>query len=94
MKHTIACLTLFMLATVVNTYPSPPQRIQQFDVLEPSGQIAEQQIEIERPKRATCDLLSLEIMGFSVNNAACAAHCITMGRRGGRCKNAVCHCNN
>lgn len=42
-----------------------------------------------RQKRATCDLLSI----FNVSHAACAAHCLTMGRRGGHCNSqAVCVC--
>lgn len=46
-----------------------------------------------RQKRATCDLLSINIMGNSLNHAACAAHCLAKGRKGGRCNsNAVCVC--
>ncbi|CAD7077224.1 unnamed protein product [Hermetia illucens] len=42
-----------------------------------------------RAKRATCDLLS----PFGVGHAACAVHCIAMGRRGGWCDDrAVCNC--
>nr|AHH35100.1 defensin-like peptide 4 precursor [Hermetia illucens]BDU59536.1 defensin-like peptide 4 precursor [Hermetia illucens] len=42
-----------------------------------------------REKRATCDLLS----PFKVGHAACAAHCIARGKRGGWCdKRAVCNC--
>uniref|UniRef100_A0A7G3AGS4 Putative defensin 2 n=1 Tax=Lutzomyia longipalpis TaxID=7200 RepID=A0A7G3AGS4_LUTLO len=42
-----------------------------------------------RQKRATCDLLS----AFGVGHAACAAHCIGHGFRGGYCDSkAVCRC--
>ncbi|XP_014240919.1 defensin-like [Cimex lectularius] len=45
-----------------------------------------------RFKRATCDLFSFQSKWVTPNHAACAAHCIARGNRGGRCKNAVCHC--
>lgn len=42
-----------------------------------------------RHKRATCDLLS----GFGVEDSACAAHCIGLGKRGGYCDDKkVCRC--
>ncbi|XP_066261748.1 tenecin-1-like [Euwallacea similis] len=44
-------------------------------------------------KRATCDLLGFSIGGFSFNDSACAAHCLTKGKRGGYCsKKKVCIC--
>lgn len=46
-----------------------------------------------RAKRATCDLLSLSIAGVQLNDSACAAHCIGLGRRGGYCNGKkVCVC--
>lgn len=45
-----------------------------------------------RQKRATCDLLSFEIAGIKVNDSACAANCLRLGKRGGKCKSGVCHC--
>ncbi|XP_030764370.1 defensin, isoforms B and C [Sitophilus oryzae] len=46
-----------------------------------------------RVKRATCDLLSFEIKGFKLNDSACAAHCLTLGKRGGHCNGSkVCVC--
>ena len=51
--------------------------------------------ELLRERRATCDLLSLEGGGFKLNDAACAAHCLTkwsQGYRGGRCVNGICVC--
>ncbi|XP_044736089.1 defensin-like [Chrysoperla carnea] len=48
----------------------------------------------ERQRRVTCDLLSVSTKWGSLNHAACAAHCLSMGggRRGGSCKNGVCVC--
>lgn len=44
-------------------------------------------------KRATCDLLSFEIAGVKVNDAACAAHCLALKKKGGHCTdNGVCYC--
>ncbi|ENN77243.1 holotricin-1 [Dendroctonus ponderosae] len=46
-------------------------------------------------KRATCDLLSFEVAGVAVNDSACAAHCLTLKKKGGRCNaNKVCVCRN
>nr|CAM92111.1 hypothetical protein [Eristalis tenax] len=42
-----------------------------------------------RQKRATCDLLSF----LNVKDAACAAHCLAKGYRGGYCDGRkVCNC--
>ncbi|XP_044736085.1 defensin-like isoform X2 [Chrysoperla carnea] len=48
----------------------------------------------ERQRRVTCDLMSVDTKWGSVNHAACAAHCLSMGggRRGGSCSNGVCVC--
>nr|WAB21906.1 defensin [Mylabris quadripunctata] len=43
-------------------------------------------------RRVTCDVLSFEAKGVKLNHAACAAHCLAMGKRGGRCNNGVCVC--
>ncbi|XP_046329262.1 defensin, isoforms B and C-like [Haliotis rufescens] len=45
-------------------------------------------------KRVTCDILAqLNIMGNSVGSAACAAHCLWKGYRGGSCNSQdVCVC--
>ncbi|XP_058795332.1 defensin [Phymastichus coffea] len=49
-----------------------------------------------RQRRITCDLLSPEIsvkgFGGKVNNGACAANCLSMGKAGGRCNSGVCQC--
>ncbi|CAA9994615.1 unnamed protein product [Nesidiocoris tenuis] len=50
-----------------------------------SGDVAPEEVHV-RSRRAACDLL--EITG----NAACAAHCIWLGNRGGKCHGTVCHC--
>ncbi|XP_076274306.1 defensin, isoforms B and C-like [Rhynchophorus ferrugineus] len=48
-----------------------------------------------RVKRATCDLLSFEVKGFKLNDSACAAHCLTLGKKGGHCNSSkVCVCRN
>lgn len=48
----------------------------------------------ERQRRVTCDLMSVSTPIGSLNHAACAAHCLSMGggRRGGSCQNGVCVC--
>ncbi|XP_066261571.1 tenecin-1-like [Euwallacea similis] len=46
-------------------------------------------------KRATCDLLSFEIAGAKFNDAACAAHCLALRKKGGHCNGSgVCVCRN
>lgn len=49
---------------------------------------------LERHRRVTCDLLSVDTKWGSLKDSACAAHCLSMGggRRGGTCKNGVCVC--
>ena len=42
-----------------------------------------------RFRRVTCDLLSVKGV---VNDAACAANCLSMGKAGGRCNGGVCQC--
>ncbi|XP_078666493.1 defensin, isoforms B and C-like [Branchiostoma floridae x Branchiostoma belcheri] len=45
--------------------------------------------------RITCDLLSFSFGGASFGDAACAAHCLVLGNRGGYCNNEnVCVCRN
>jgi len=47
-----------------------------------------------RVKRVTCDLLSFQSKWVTPNHSACAAHCLALfkGFKGGRCRDAVCHC--
>nr|P80033.1 RecName: Full=Defensin, isoforms B and C [Zophobas atratus]AAB20745.1 peptide B [Zophobas atratus, Peptide, 43 aa] [Zophobas atratus] len=41
----------------------------------------------------TCDVLGFEIAGTKLNSAACGAHCLALGRRGGYCNSkSVCVC--
>nr|AGK40895.1 defensin A [Nilaparvata lugens] len=47
-----------------------------------------------RAKRATCDLFSFETQWVTPNHAACAAHCIVLGKKGGYCSNTICYCRN
>ncbi|XP_003693914.1 defensin-1 [Apis florea] len=43
----------------------------------------------DRHRRVTCDLLSFK---GQINDSACAANCITLGKAGGHCKDGVCIC--
>ncbi|CAG9769367.1 unnamed protein product [Ceutorhynchus assimilis] len=66
----------------MSTYGAP---VEEFDEQIHEGHI--------RVRRATCDLLSFEIKGIKINDSACAAHCITRGKRGGYCNDyKVCVC--
>lgn len=46
----------------------------------------------DRQRRVTCDLLSFSIGSWSFNDSACAAHCLVLGKKGGKCISGVCHC--
>lgn len=46
----------------------------------------------DRHARVTCDLLSVSTKWGSLNHAACAARCIAQRKKGGTCKEGVCHC--
>nr|ALR99795.1 putative antimicrobial peptide defensin [Phaedon cochleariae] len=57
------------------------------------GQTGDSSQGLVRVKRVTCDVLNFEIKGFKLNDAACAAHCLTLGKRGGWCDgHRVCNC--
>ncbi|KAF7266950.1 hypothetical protein GWI33_019784 [Rhynchophorus ferrugineus] len=62
----------------------------------PVSEFEEELIQVSehgRVKRATCDLLSFEAFGIKLNDSACAAHCLQLGRRGGHCNDEkVCVC--
>nr|ABZ80665.1 defensin [Sitophilus zeamais] len=76
-------LFVFLIVLAVGAYCAPVDEEFQDDLIE--GPV--------RVKRATCDLLSFEIKGFKLNDSACAAHCIQLGKRGGHCNNSkVCVC--
>ncbi|XP_012162173.1 phormicin-like [Ceratitis capitata] len=61
----------------------------QYKELESAAAGVEAAPELNRQKRATCDLLS----GFGVNHSACALHCLLRGKRGGYCDGrGVCNC--
>ncbi|XP_066599282.1 defensin-1 [Prorops nasuta] len=49
----------------------------------------QEEVRADRQRRVTCDLLS---WGGVVNDSACAANCLSMGKAGGRCINSVCTC--
>uniref|UniRef100_A0A1I8Q9Y2 Invertebrate defensins family profile domain-containing protein n=1 Tax=Stomoxys calcitrans TaxID=35570 RepID=A0A1I8Q9Y2_STOCA len=82
----VACLTMR-----ANAAPSAGNEVDHHpDYVD--GVEALRQLEPElhgRYKRATCDLLSM----WNVNHSACAAHCLLLGKSGGRCNDdAVCVC--
>ncbi|CAH1108361.1 unnamed protein product [Psylliodes chrysocephalus] len=46
-----------------------------------------------RVKRATCDILSFEVIGFKFNHSACAVRCKVAGKSGGWCDDqGKCNC--
>nr|UUB84451.1 myticofensin C2 [Mytilus coruscus] len=45
-----------------------------------------------RMKRAACDLFGFKSKWFTPGDSVCAAHCISLGNRGGHCEGSVCHC--
>uniref|UniRef100_R4G4L8 Putative defensin c n=1 Tax=Rhodnius prolixus TaxID=13249 RepID=R4G4L8_RHOPR len=122
MKCILSLVTLFLVATMVYSYPTVFNLQQQLgkiplnsflvlnistnnlrandfqtvrtkldDALrKPSGEITEEHL--ARMKRATCDLFSFESKWFTTNHAACAAHCIFLGYKGGNCQDTICHC--
>lgn len=47
---------------------------------------------LSRQKRITCDLLSMSYHGISLQNSACAGHCMLRGYLGGMCRFGVCRC--
>uniref|UniRef100_T1I7A8 INVERT_DEFENSINS domain-containing protein n=1 Tax=Rhodnius prolixus TaxID=13249 RepID=T1I7A8_RHOPR len=92
MKCILSLVTLFLVATLVYSYPTVFNLQQQLDdaLRKPSGEITEEHL--ARMKRATCDLFSFESKWFTTNHAACAAHCIFLGYKGGNCQDTICHC--
>uniref|UniRef100_A0A224XRH7 Putative defensin n=1 Tax=Panstrongylus lignarius TaxID=156445 RepID=A0A224XRH7_9HEMI len=90
MKCALFLVTLFLVAALAYSFPAAESIQQQLDdtVLEQP----EAEENGARVKRATCDLFSFESKWFTPNHAACAAHCILLGNRGGHCVGTVCHC--
>nr|AHY02936.1 defensin A [Panstrongylus megistus] len=88
MKCALCLVTLFLLATVAYSFPAVELEQQELDdaIWTPAEENG------ARVKRATCDLFSFESKWFTPNHAACAAHCIFLGNRGGHCVGTVCHC--
>ncbi|XP_062548986.1 defensin-A-like [Armigeres subalbatus] len=89
----IGFLALCTLAITVAGFPqdsipdSPSDAASLLDDLPKESDAAD--VEIYRPKRATCDLT--EAWGWG--STACAAHCIARGYRGGYCNNRrICVC--
>ena len=88
---TITCF-LFAVIFIATSKANEDNTYNSYEV-EEIEDIADQQgflpVQHYRQKRATCDLLSI----FNVNHAACAAHCIGHGYRGGYCSDKqVCTC--
>ncbi|GAB0091790.1 Defensin [Sergentomyia squamirostris] len=88
---------VFMVAVaVISAYPSDSILVSMEDVDDEASNLLPLEngvrgnIDVHsRQKRATCDLLSI----FGVGHAACAAHCLGHGFRGGYCDSkAVCRC--
>nr|AHY02950.1 defensin 1 [Triatoma melanica]AHY02951.1 defensin 1 [Triatoma sherlocki]AHY02973.1 defensin 1 [Triatoma juazeirensis]AHY02966.1 defensin 1a [Triatoma sherlocki]AHY02967.1 defensin 1a [Triatoma melanica] len=92
MKCALSLVTLFLVAALAYSYPADlaQQPLDETQWEQPAGEITEEHA--ARLKRATCDLFSFESKWFTPNHAACAAHCILLGNRGGHCVGTVCHC--
>ncbi|XP_055704402.1 defensin [Phlebotomus papatasi] len=96
MRTFLVVFALVVVVGVSSAYPSNPVEVEveDFDDQVPDLQTFQDTFYEEpqihsRQKRATCDLLS----AFGVGHAACAAHCIGHGYRGGYCNSkAVCTC--
>uniref|UniRef100_A0A6M2CM09 Putative defensin a n=1 Tax=Rhipicephalus microplus TaxID=6941 RepID=A0A6M2CM09_RHIMP len=92
MKCILSLVTLFLVAVLVHSHPAEWNTQQQLDdaLWEPAGEVTEEHV--ARLKRATCDLFSFQSQWVTPNHAACAAHCLLRGNRGGHCKGTICHC--
>uniref|UniRef100_A0A6B2EAI8 Putative defensin n=1 Tax=Phlebotomus kandelakii TaxID=1109342 RepID=A0A6B2EAI8_9DIPT len=95
MRTLLITFALVAVVGVVSAYPS--SFVGDFEDLDDRvpDEVVFQEALFEQPeihsrqKRATCDLLS----AFGIGHAACAAHCIGHGYRGGWCDSrAVCNC--
>ncbi|CAG9827651.1 unnamed protein product [Diabrotica balteata] len=95
-----ALFAIFIFAIVVSINSSPigdeqpePVRPDVFIPEDYNPEIPEHKEEHYRVKRFTCDVLSVEAKGVKLNDAACAIHCLTLGKAGGWCDNhKVCNC--
>ncbi|XP_028150869.1 tenecin-1 [Diabrotica virgifera virgifera] len=92
-----AIFAIFVLAIVAGINSSPidqeEPKVIPPDVFIPEDYNPEQKEEHSRVKRFTCDVLSVEAKGVKLNDAACAIHCLTLGKAGGWCDNhKVCNC--
>ncbi|XP_073995856.1 defensin-like [Rhodnius prolixus] len=94
MKCILSLITLFLVAAIAYSYPAELNLQQQLDdaLREPTGKKTE--VHLTRRKRVTCDLFSFESQWFTPNHSVCAAHCLTMGYKGGYCQDTICHCRN
>ncbi|XP_034940654.1 defensin-like [Chelonus insularis] len=84
-------MIIVLLLTVSVAVMSAPS-FEEYEPLELRGEEFEIDGENEdhlRHRRVTCDLLSFKGV---VNDSACAANCLSMGKSGGSCRNGVCVC--
>ncbi|XP_056641804.1 tenecin-1 isoform X1 [Diorhabda sublineata] len=91
-------LTIFLFTLIVCSICVPIDSVDEPDVLpeEPERE-NKHQVSVDdshlRVKRFTCDVLSFEAVGVKLNDAACALHCVKIGKRGGWCDgHKVCNC--
>nr|ARW29615.1 defensin [Corythucha ciliata] len=105
-KEAIKMKIVVLLAVIVlaQGYPSPDTQDAEL-IPEPSGpdgldghrpestvQPPTEEDNSPRFKRATCDLMSFQSKWVTPNHAACAAHCLAKGFKGGKCQGTICHC--
>ncbi|XP_044736084.1 defensin coprisin-like isoform X1 [Chrysoperla carnea] len=89
----LICFTVIMTSAIcIQAVPVNIEEPSSYPVNELQDPVAP--VHGERQRRVTCDLMSVDTKWGSVNHAACAAHCLSMGggRRGGSCSNGVCVC--
>uniref|UniRef100_A0A224XQZ9 Putative defensin 2 n=1 Tax=Panstrongylus lignarius TaxID=156445 RepID=A0A224XQZ9_9HEMI len=96
MKCALFLVTLFLVAALAYSYPAKlvQQHLDHAIWEQPAGgeTTGVHTAHGARVKRVTCDLLSFETQWFTPNHAACAAHCLVRGKRGGECRGTICHC--
>uniref|UniRef100_A0A1L8E2S8 Putative defensin 2 n=1 Tax=Nyssomyia neivai TaxID=330878 RepID=A0A1L8E2S8_9DIPT len=100
MRVLLISFAVVAIVGLANAYPSVPVELEEdqqqdsniYELEDPTLDPSLTEAEIHsRQKRATCDLLST----FGVGHAACAAHCLGHGYRGGYCDSkAICRCRN
>ncbi|XP_026464359.1 tenecin-1-like [Ctenocephalides felis] len=99
MKFLLAfCLALIALVASAQSVPLDTfledEALQEIGNMEQGTDAYDYGNEGVRQKRVTCDLMGISTPWGSLNHAACAAHCLTMGKgfKGDRCSKGVCKC--